>query len=155
VDNKDEIGSQNFPKKERAVIKSNVLIFAFFLFLSFIFWYLNSLGKELETDIRYPVKYTNLPKGRPLNGNLPARLTLVLKGPGYSILKLKVSGKASPAVIDFSKVGYKSIQEREPNRYYLLTSGMISSFNKQLKSACKVTSVKPDTLFFSFRQNGK
>jgi hypothetical protein len=155
VDNKDGIASQNLPKKERATIKSNVLVFAFFLFLSFVFWYLNSLGKELETDIRYPVKYANLPKDRVLSANFPSRLNLILKGPGYSILQLKLTGRSSPAVIDFSKVGYKRVSDRESNGYYILTSGLIPSFNKQLKSVCKVTSVKPDTIFFSFRQNGK
>lgn len=155
MDSKDGIGSQNLPKKERATINTNVLVFAFFLFLSFVFWYLNSLGKELEADIRYPVKYTNLPKDRVLDGNLPSRLNLNLKGPGYSILQLKVSGKTSPALIDFSKIGYKHVTDRESNGYYILTSGLIPSFNKQLKSVCKVTSVKPDTIFFSFRQNGK
>ncbi|MDQ1296677.1 MAG: hypothetical protein QG611_655 [Bacteroidota bacterium] len=155
MDTRGGIGPQNLPKKERTAINSNILVFTFFLFLSFVFWYLNSLGKELETDIRYPVKYSNLPKDRVLKENLPSRLNLNLKGPGYSILQLKVSGKTSPAVIDFSKAGFKRVPDRESNGYYIVTSGLIPSFNKQLKSVCKVISVKPDTLFFSFSQSGK
>lgn len=155
MDGKDGIGSHNLPKKGRSAINSNVLVFAFFLFLSFVFWYLNSLGKELETDIRYPVKFTGLPGKRVLNEDLPSRINLLLKGPGYSILQLKISGKASPVVIDFSKVGYKHVPDKESNGYYIVTSGLIPSFNAQLKSVCKVASVKPDTIFFSFRQNGK
>jgi hypothetical protein len=155
VDSRDGIGSQNLPKKERAAINSNVLVFAIFLFLSFVFWYLNSLGKELETDIRYPVKYSNLPKNRVLKEDLPSRLNLILKGPGYSILQLKLSGKTSPAVIDFSKAGFKRAPDKESGSYYIVTSGLIPSFNAQLKSVCKVISVKPDTIFFSLRQSGK
>jgi len=155
VDKKDGIGSENLQKKERGAINSNLLVFAFFLFLSFIFWYLNSLGKQIETDIRYPVKYSNLPKNLELEEDLPPRLSMVLNGPGYSILRLKLSGKNSPVIIDFSKEGHKRLSDIESNSYYLITSKLIPTFNAQLKSVCKVTSVKPDTIFFSFRQNRK
>jgi len=40
----------------------DIVIFGFFLLLSFIFWYLNSLEKEVEYSIRYPVRYVNLPE---------------------------------------------------------------------------------------------
>ena len=30
-------------------------VFAFFLLLSFVFWYLNELSKELQGSINYPV----------------------------------------------------------------------------------------------------
>lgn len=155
MDEKDGIGPQNLLKKGRGAFNSNVLVFTFFLFLSFIFWYLNSLGKELETDIRYPVAFANIPKNRVLSGELPSRFNMILKGPGYSILQLKARGKTSPVIIDLSKVGYRRVPNSESNDYYLVTSGLISSFNAQLKSVCKITSIKPDTLFFSYRQGGK
>jgi hypothetical protein len=31
----------------------------------------------------------------------------------------------------------------------------LQNFNLQVKSACKITSVKPDTLYFSFRPSAK
>lgn len=155
MDDKDGIGSQTLPKKGRGAINRNILVFAFFLVLSFLFWYLNSLSKEIETDIKYPVRYVNLPTNRVLNDSLPSRLTLILKGPGYSILNLKVTGKSKPVVIDFTKITYRQIPSSESNRYYLVSAGLISSFNTQFKSVCKVISVKPDTIFFSFRQNVK
>jgi hypothetical protein len=151
VDGKDGIGSETLPKKGRGAINSNVFVFVFFLFLSFIFWYLNSLGKEIETDIRYPVSLTSIPRNRVLTSDLPSKINLILKGPGYSILQLKVAGKVSPLMIDLSKVTYKRIPNRETLDYYIVTTGLIPAFNAQLKSVCKVTSVKPDTLFFSYR----
>ena len=59
-----EYGSEKLTKKGVSAINRDVVVFAFFLFLSFGFWYLNSLGKEIEADIRYPVKYINIPKDR-------------------------------------------------------------------------------------------
>lgn len=149
VKGKHGIQSENFTKKEVSVINRDIAVFAFFLFLSFIFWYLNSLGKEIEADIRYPVKYINLPKERMIVDEPPARLNIFLKGPGYSILKLKVSGNRSPVKIDISKVNYKRVPGSKSLNYFILASGLTKSLTVQLRSGCEITSIKPDTLFFT------
>ncbi len=151
MDNKDETRSGNLPGKGVRFINRNVFVFAFFLLLSFIFWYLNSLGKDLETDIRYPVSYINTPGNKALAGNLPERLNLYIKGPGYSILRMKMSGNRAPLKIDFSKISYRGWLNNRSGEYYIVATGLVPGFNSQLKSACKITSVKPDTLFFSFK----
>ncbi|HOU02199.1 MAG TPA: hypothetical protein PLL94_11045 [Bacteroidales bacterium] len=148
---KDLTRTEGHQKKGPATLKENIIVFAFFLFLSFVFWYLNSLGKDLEADIKYPVTYINPPKNKTFDDGLPSRLNLYMKGPGYSMLQLKLSGKRSPIVVDFSKVIYKPLSGNESvSSYYLVTSGMISDLNSQLKSPCKISGVKPDTLFFTF-----
>jgi hypothetical protein len=151
VDSTDEKRSGNLPGKGVRFINRNILVFAFFLLLSFIFWYLNSLGKDLETDIRYPVSYINIPGGNALTGDLPRKLNLYIKGPGYSILRMKISGNSAPLKIDLSRISYKHSQNNWPGEYFIVASGLITGFNSQLKSACKITSVKPDTLFFSLK----
>ena len=146
----DGIRTENLTKKGVRVINRDVAVFAFFLFLSFIFWYLNSLGKEVETGIKYQVKYTNLPKERVINEDLPTDLNLFLKGPGYSILKLKISGNKAPVIIDISKVNYKRAPGGKVLNYFIVTSGLTKSLNVQMRSGCEITSIKPDTLFFTF-----
>ena len=132
-------------------INRNLLIFLFFLLLSFIFWYLNSLSKELDTTISYPVSYTNIPAGKTLTGNLPDMIDLVLKGHGYSILRLKITGNGHPVTIDLSEVSYYHNQISLSGDYYIITAPLINSFNTQIMSECKIMSVKPDTLFFSMK----
>lgn len=134
-------------------MRKNLLIFAFFLILSFIFWYLNSLGKDLETDIRYPVTYINVPKNKSLAAET-TRLTLLMKGPGYSILKLK-AWNSSPLVIDLSRVPVRHLINEKFTDYIIVNSSLVQNFNTQLKSPCKITSVKPDTLFISLRAAAK
>ena len=141
-------------KKGVGGINKDVVIFAFFLFLSFVFWYLNSLGKDIETGIKYPFKYTNLPKERVLLGEPQVKLTLFLKGTGSSILKLKLSGKKSPVEIDISKVNYKRLPGSRNPDYFIVTSGLAKSLAVQLRSGCEITSIKPDTLFFSLGNKG-
>jgi hypothetical protein len=126
------------------------VVFAFFLLLSFIFWYLNSLRKVIETDLRYPVEYINPPRNRAVTGDLPPRLTLNLKGPGFSILKLKISGHRAPLIVDFSKVTYKRVPDSQTPDYYVVSGGLIKNFSKQLRSEFEIISVKPDTLFVTF-----
>ena len=149
---KHGIQAGNLAKKEVGVINRDVVVFAFFLLLSFVFWYLNSLGKEIEAGIRYPVKYINLPGERAIVGETIVRLNLYLKGPGNSILKLKVSGKRTPVVIDISKVNYKRVPGSKDLNYYIVTTGLTKSLAVQLRSECEITSIKPDTLFFTFEK---
>jgi len=151
VEKPDGIQPEKLTKKGAGSIRSDILVFAVFLFLSFIFWYLNSLGKAIQSDIKYPVKFINMPVDREL-AEAPARISLFLQGTGFSMLKLKISGKSDPAVIDLLKVPYKSVRNNKSTDYYLVTSGLVQNFNNQLKPECRITSVKPDTLFFSFKE---
>ncbi|HBH83671.1 MAG: hypothetical protein A2X05_06255 [Bacteroidetes bacterium GWE2_41_25] len=136
-------------KKKIGGINSDVIVFAFFLLLAFSLWYLNDLGKETEADIRYPVRFVNIPKGRVLSDDVPLRINLYLKGPGFSILKLKYTGKKTPVTIDLSKVTYRRVPESKGPDYYILTSVLSKSITVQLRTDCDVTSIKPDTLFIT------
>jgi hypothetical protein len=138
--------------KRVRVINRDVAVFAFFLLLSFILWYLNFLGKENEAAIKYHIKFTNLPKERIIAEEQPNELYIFLKGPGYSILKLKLTGNKAPLIIDISKVNYRKTPGGKALDYYLVTSGLAKSLNVQMRSGCEITSIKPDTLFFTFNK---
>jgi len=137
-------------KKEVSLLNKNIVIFAFFLFLASILWYLNSLGKEIKSDFRYPVKFINPPKGRVISSELPSKLSLELKAQGYSLLKHKITGNRVPLVVDFSKVIFKRIPDSKPTIYYFLSTGLIPNFKKQMGNGFDVLSVKPDTIFLTF-----
>ncbi len=151
MEKKKEIREEKPVKKGFKFNNRNFVVFAFFLLLSFIFWYLNSLEKDIDTNIRYPVRYTNMPKDKGLAEDLPSRVSIYLSGPGYSILQMKVTGNSSPLTIDFSKVSYKPTRNIRTADFYFITSGLIQNLNSQIKSECRITSIKPDTIFFSFK----
>jgi hypothetical protein len=148
VTGRDGIRSRKLTKKEVSAINRDVAVFAFFLFISFGLWYINSLGKETEADIKYPVRYINIPRERVLSDETPVRLNLSLKGPGYSVLKLKVSGNKPPVLIDLSKVSIKRVPDSKNPEYFILTSGLVKSLTVQLRSGCEIIAIKPDTLYF-------
>jgi hypothetical protein len=145
------MGPEKLTKKEKSVITKEAFVFAFFLLLSFVFWYLKSLEKEIEGEIRFPVRFINLPKQRVVSED-QVKLNFFLKGPGYSLLKLKLTGTKPPVVIDISKINYKRVPESKDPDYYIVTSGLIKSFTIQLRSECEITAIKPDTLFFTIEK---
>lgn len=151
MDRKDGIQSDTIPGKGAKIKNRNILVFIFFLFLSFALWYLDSLGNQLEDDIRYPVTFTHLPKDRVLTADMPSRLILNFKGTGYSILRTKASASKTPLEIDLSKAGYKSITGSKTSDIYVVTSRLIPGISSRLKSECEITSIKPDTLFLTFK----
>jgi len=138
-------------KEEKGIrIDRDAVIFTFFLLLSFVLWYLNSLEKDVEYEIKYPVRFVNIPEERVLAEDLPSRLELFLKGPGYSILKLKLAGNHSPVILDVSTINYRRVPGSRTLNYYIIASGLIPQLKNQLRAECQITSIKPDTLFFSF-----
>jgi hypothetical protein len=143
------IGPENTARKRAGVTNKDVVVFAFFLLLSFLFWFINSLGKEIESDIRYEVEYVNPPEKRVVASGSRPDIFLFVKGTGYSVLKLKFSRRKPPVEIDISKVSYKRVSARNPVEYYIVTSGLIKNLKVHLRSGCEVTAIKPDTLFFS------
>ncbi len=122
-------------------------VFSVFLLLSFFFWYLDALGKEIEADIKYPVVYRNIPDSIDPD-KMPQRVTLFLNGTGFSILRLKFTGKSNPVIVDFDRVSCKKYNDKGEEKYYSITSGMESSFSSQIKPGCRISSVSPDTLIF-------
>jgi hypothetical protein len=122
-------------------------VFSIFLLLSFLFWYLDALGNQIQADIKYPVTYKNIPDLID-SAKMPQRITLLLNGTGFSILRLQFTGKSNPVTVDFSKVSYKRSNNQEEGLYYLITAGMESSFSSQIKPGCTISSVSPDTLYF-------
>jgi hypothetical protein len=136
-------------EKSEKFLNRELPVFAFFLLLSFVFWYLNELSKELQGSINYPVRYINPPRDRIVTGDLPDKLEMDLRGPGYSILKVKLSGSRAPVVIDFSKVAPRRIPGQQP-RYFLVTSGLTNNFSKQLHADFDILAIHPDTLFFGY-----
>jgi hypothetical protein len=97
--------------------------------------------------MKYPVKHINIPKERVLAEEIPARLNFSYKGPGYSVLKLKVSGNKPPVLIDLSKVSYRRVPESKNPDYFIVTSGLIKSLTVQTRSGCEIIAIKPDRLF--------
>ena len=126
----------------------DIVIFAVFLFFSFVLWYLNYLGKDIESDLRTPLKFINPPINKTIAPQ-SAYLNVTLKGTGYSILKLKYNVKDTVSV-DLSKTPYRRAGNTAD--YYVLTSALAKPYENQTKAGCEITAMKPDTIYFEIKE---
>ncbi len=132
------------------LINRNVAVFSFFLLLSFIFWYINALSKDITGSVNFPVRYTNFPENLALVNELPDKLTLELEGSGYSLLRARISGNNTPLIIDVDNSGL-SVRDNETElEFFIHSYNLRESFMRQLRNNFEITSVQPDSINFVF-----
>lgn len=135
---------------KKKLFNRDVAVFSFFLLLSFIFWFLNALSKNITGRVNYPVRYINFPEELALVNELPDKLSLELEGPGYSILKSRISGNKTPLVIDVENSGLAVRKNTAELDFYIYTFNLRESFKRQIRSDFQINSVSPDSLNFIF-----
>ncbi len=128
----------------------NVLVFSFFLLLSFVFWFINALSNDMSSSVNYPVRYINFPENLALINELPYRLSLEVYGPGYSIFKSRIGDNKVPLIIDVNNSGIPVRENRSELEYYVYTLNLRESFRRQLRNDLNINSVLPDTIHFAF-----
>ena len=72
-------------------IKRNVVTYGICVIIATVLWFLNALNKEYTTEITYPIKYTELPKGKLLVSEPPKEMTLAIKAHGFALLRYSIS----------------------------------------------------------------
>jgi hypothetical protein len=132
------------------LLNREVAVFGFFLLLAFILWFLNTLDKDLTGRIIYSARYINLSENRSLVNELPDKLTLTVKGPGYSIIKNRLMSNKPPLPVDLSKVNYTVTRDDQRYEFYILTYGLRTDIARRLRDEFEIISINPDTIYFEF-----
>jgi hypothetical protein len=154
VEGKKSIWLKPFWKKELRMLERDIVIFAFSLFLAFVLWYINSLGKEIKGEFKFSASFFNIPKARgTITEDLSLKLMVELKGQGYTLLRYKLFGSRNKLLIDLSKAGLKRLPETKPARFYVLSDGLIPDIKKQMGNKFEIQGIKPDTIFLSFNKD--
>lgn len=135
---------------KKKLFNRNVAVFTFFLLLSFIFWYINALSKNINGTVNFPVRYTNFPENLALVNELPDKLKLEVQGPGYSILKARISGNKTPLIIDVKNSGLEVSGEESDLEFFIYSYNLRESFIRQIRSDFEINSVIPDSINFVF-----
>lgn len=130
--------------------KKRIGVFLIFVFLATFFWFYRALDDVYVEDIKYPVKFENLPKNRILTTNPPKKISLRVRGNGYSILSKKF--KAPALTFDVNNFSLHS-QSLDSLSVYLVTRKAQESLSHQLineNEELEIISISPDTIFFNF-----
>lgn len=139
-----------FSSLKEKLFNRNVAVFSFFLLLSFIFWFINALSKDIDSTIKYPVRYINFPDNMALVNELPEKLSLDVHGPGYSVLKSKIGGNRVPLLINVSNWGRSVRDDAAGQEFFIYSFNLRESFKRQVRADFEINAVRPDTLNFIF-----
>lgn len=97
-------------RKVRKLASQEILTFLFFVVLSFIIWFLYALSRPQEVEVTIPINYTHIPDEYVLTKALPAKMTVVMEGVGFSLIIPKM--KLSEKTLDISLIGRFDKQEQ-------------------------------------------
>ncbi len=135
--------------REKAKWNQKLVVFTFFLVIATVLWYLNKLSYEYSTELSYPVRFENFPKGKVLVGDPPRTINLVVKAYGYTLLRYKLIAPLSPLVVDIQQVSMSKLGDSD-TKVFMLTSRIRGGLANQLRGEVQLEGIKPDTLFFEF-----
>ncbi len=133
--------------KSRRRRQLKVLLFC--VLIATIFWFLRAFENEYTTRVDHPVSYINLPDKMMTLNPLPQRISLEVKGLGFSILKHNWNFSKTPLVIDIKKLRSMPYRRKKGFIDYLPMYQYYNDFSTQLKDL-KVLAIIPDTLMFRF-----
>ncbi len=135
-------------KPERLKNNKQVVIFFICLFIATSLWFLNSMEKEYNTSLSYPVKYVNPPDKLFLSNNPPQKLELNVQMHGFTLLRHKLSFSVSPVIIDLRTIIRNA--EKQNNIYKIPSETLINKINQQVSSEISITSISPQEIEFQF-----
>lgn len=119
----------------------SVLVFAVFLLISAMLWWVTALNDEGQADVRMPVKITHIPDSITIVSRVPHTMSVSINAKGTLLMKLNW-GKAPYFNIDFR-------QYRVGNTLRL-NDTELKSIARSAFDGATVTVVSPDSLSLSF-----
>jgi hypothetical protein len=137
--------------KYRIKNPKKLMVYGIFVLLSTVFWLLSALSENYSTTIRYPVKFTNLPKKSVLINELPDKVDLKVEAHGFTLLRYKISRSIIPLNINVKNYTLLKVPESE-SRYFLLSRYTQQKITNQLRDDIKVIEIQPDSFIFEFTE---
>ena len=128
------------------------MTYLIFLFIAIAIWYLNALNKDFTADMKFAVKYIDLPEDKVLANTPPEHLTLTIHAQGYILLQYWLGLIFNPISLE---ANYRTLR-RESNspqgEYYLSPQIVFDRIAAQLRSDVTLRHVAPDTLKLLFSE---
>lgn len=128
----------------------DILLFTFFLCVSFGFWLLQTLNETFEAEITIPLRLANVPDNVVITEDLPPALIIKVRDRGSALVKFYRDGENTPIDVDFSKNDDGALS----GRVVLRAADVQRMAQTYLDGGTShIVSVKPDTLEYFFNRN--
>ena len=131
-------------------LQQNVATYGVCLVIATALWFLNALNKTYVTEISYPVKYTDFPKGKLLVSELPEEMTLEIKAHGFALLRYKISTAFQPIVFNVNSYSNGVIEKNDLLSFTVTTAEVKERINSQLNQDIELLNIKPESVTFEF-----
>lgn len=125
-----------------------LLVFCFFLVVSFGFWLLQALNESFEREVQVSLRLENVPPDVVIIDSLPSAVSVTLQDRGLALARHSFASLFRPnrLEIDFNKYDTGK-RETEVN---ISASDMQRMLGRLFMASTKVQSFRPDTLRFSY-----
>ena len=141
-------------QKIKSTVNQKFLTYLVFLLIAVAIWYLNALNKDSTAELKFSVRYIDLPDDKVLANTPPEYLTLTINAQGYTLLQYRFGLILNPISLEASYQTLRRKNNAPQGEYYLSTQ---AAFDKiaaqlQLRSDVDLRHVAPDTLKFLFSE---
>lgn len=143
----------SFIKRHRELqLQRNVVTYGVCLLIATSLWFLNALNKIYVTEISYPVRYTDFPKGKLLVSELPQEMTLEIKAHGFALLRYKISTSFLPIIFSINTYSDGIIEKNNLLSFTVNTAQVKERISAQLSQDIELLNIKPSSITFEFSQ---
>ena len=125
-----------------------LLVFCFFLAVSFGFWLLQALNETLQREVNVRLELENVPDDVVIIDSLPPTLSVTLQNKGLTLARHSFSTLFRPnrIKIDFSKYD----TGKNDAAVYISNAEMLRMLGRIFVPSMKIQSFRPDTLRFAY-----
>lgn len=142
---------RNYLAKSYTTLRKRILVFFIFFLLSAAFWFYRALDDTYADNIEYPLEFINLPQNKILATEPLDKITLRVRGNGYTLLNNKVNPPTLDLNVNDFSLGSQSIDSLS---LYLISRQAKEIFaaelSKKNNDPLEILSTYPDTILFSF-----
>ena len=132
-------GERTFSPEHRRKRTTQVVTFLFFVFLSAIFWFIQSLQMRFPYVLHIPITYDSIPPEVGLESHLPEFIEVSLEDEGNHILEYSIRG-VNPITLHLK-------QHKGVNQGFSLTAAALTQeVRKRLSSSARITTISPSSI---------
>jgi hypothetical protein len=145
------IRARNYIGKSYILLRKRIVVFFIFFLLSAAFWFYRALDDTYADNIQYPLTFINLPQSKILSSDPLDKITLRVRGNGYTLLNNKLNPPSLELNVNDFSLGSQSIDSLS---LYLISRQAKEIFaaelSKKNNDPLEILSTYPDTIVFNF-----
>lgn len=132
-------------KVRKLFISKDALIFLFFLLLSGIFWFVQSLDKQREATLKIPVDYMGIPEDIEIENKLPKQIVIKISDEGMALMRYN-RRQTIPLALDMDRVYFGK------GEFVVTADQLKNRLSRYVLPSTAVLQIDPDTILVKYHK---